>query len=120
MDTGNYLGNSSEDPVWAARRLAGLTTMIRLSDNKPKEDREVIAHFEETGELSVHNQAIIGQGAANPRECMQILMDGGYRGFVSLKRIGMEPDDPRDPLAYNAGLIKEMIRSLNPPASDAS
>ena len=120
VDTGNYLGNSSEDPVSAARRLAGLTTMIRLCDNTPKADREVIEHFENTGELRVHNQAILGEGAANPRQCMQILVDGGYRGFVSLKRIGMRPDDSRDPLAYNARIIKEMIQSLDPPEGQRS
>ena len=103
----------NEDPVSAARHLAGLTTMIRLCDNTPKEDREVIDHFQNTGQLGVvHHQAIIGEGAANPRKCMQILADGGYSGFVSLKRIGMRPDDSRDPLAYNARIIKEMIQSL--------
>jgi len=113
LDPGNYLFYECEDPVAAAKRLAGTVMNVRLGDLTRRDDQEVVEEFGREGRLAIYRPAIFGEGEVDHRRCLRILRERGYDGFVSLKNAGHSPQGPADAFARSVAGIRTLVEALN-------
>lgn len=112
LDPGNYLYYDCEDPVAAARRLAGSVSHVRLGDFARRDDAEVTAEFERGEPLRLYQSAIFGEGAVDHAACLRLLRDGGYGGWLSLKSAGTSPRGAADALRRSLDNARSLVASL--------
>ncbi|MBN1670436.1 MAG: sugar phosphate isomerase/epimerase [Kiritimatiellae bacterium] len=109
FDPGCGLSYECEDPIAAAKRIAPYAIGFRLSDVVRPDDAAIIARFRQEGQLSIYKAADwFGEGLIDHAGCLKILVDGGYDGWLTLKRAGLGGGDPREALQHALKQMRAM------------
>lgn len=90
LDTGNFL-LVGQDPVEAARELAGLVALVHLKDFRRVTPQDTV-HIYKGLDGSAFTGTVTGEGLVDLPQIISILGQAGYHGWLSLEYEG--GDDP--------------------------
>ncbi len=111
VDMGNFLC-ADEDPVTAVGRMAKYAAYVHVKDFHFKSGSEDVPPdgFFKTRGGNWLRGAVLGHGIVPVRQCLQILRDAGYDGFVTLEFEGCE--EPRRGCEWGLHTLQELTEAL--------
>ena len=111
-DIGNFLV-VDEDPVAACRELAKYTVHVHAKDflYRPAEPEMTEGRWWRSSGGHQMQGAVVGEGDVAVKECLQVLKDRGYAGYLAVEH--ESPEDPIEGLTRSRANLEEMIASLD-------
>lgn len=92
VDIGNFLC-ADDDPILAVSRVAPYAAYVHVKDFllKPGSGADPGDGFFKTRGSNYLRGTIVGHGAVPVKQCLDILTNSGYNGYVTVEYEGMEP-----------------------------
>ncbi len=111
-DLGNYPWYGSEDALHACKIVAPVTKLVRLFDVTLRSDEEVMTRFRDTGEFSLYEGPLFGEGEIDHVACLTTLRAAGYDGYLSLKRAGASDKEPLEAIRQAMKNINALLKQI--------